>query len=260
MRENEAPATLTASDRARTVLAVPGRSSSSTWPPETSAARTSRISSGLPWTTRSTFSASRPARSIATASAGSSATRSSAGSIAENDTRTPLPSPVWPESSPARGGCRAPARLSLDVGAGLRVRARLALLADRKVAEGRRLHLDRPDDAEVDPVRARPLRLPARGREVHDDRSTHPCRGLRRRGETLADDDVVAGQVAGAADAAGNRGDGHAARRRPVEAGHEPRRVGVVDLDLVLAGAVVEDANDHRVGLDDDRRRRLGGV
>ena len=55
MRENDAPSTLPAIARASTVFAVPGTSSSSTWPPQTSAARTSLISSDLPRTTVSTF-------------------------------------------------------------------------------------------------------------------------------------------------------------------------------------------------------------
>ena len=47
--------------RARTVLAVPGTSSRSTWPSQASAARTSRISLRLPWTTVSMLSSSRSA-------------------------------------------------------------------------------------------------------------------------------------------------------------------------------------------------------
>src|SRR5262249_17875259 len=146
-----APPMLTASDRASTVFAVPGRSSSSTWPPEISAARTSRISSGFPWTTRSTFAARRAARSIATASAGSSALRSTAGSIAENDPGRASSPPVTPDAA------------WLDGGAGMRPRAFLALLADGQVVERRLCHLARPDHAVVDPVRAGPGRLTAGG-------------------------------------------------------------------------------------------------
>ena len=59
MRENVAPSIDCASARARIVFAVPGTSSSSTWPPEMKAATTSAISSGLPTTTRSMFASSR---------------------------------------------------------------------------------------------------------------------------------------------------------------------------------------------------------
>ena len=61
IRENAAPSTLPAIARASTVFAVPGTSSSSTWPPQTSAVRTSRISSVLPRTTVSTLASSRVA-------------------------------------------------------------------------------------------------------------------------------------------------------------------------------------------------------
>src|SRR5438270_10889426 len=65
MRETDAPPMERASARARIVLAVPGMSSRSTCPPEIIVAITRRISSGLPWTTGSTLTASRPASSIA---------------------------------------------------------------------------------------------------------------------------------------------------------------------------------------------------
>ena len=57
------PSTLAAIARARIVFAVPGTSSSSTWPPATSADSTSRISSPLPWTTVSRLSIRRRATS-----------------------------------------------------------------------------------------------------------------------------------------------------------------------------------------------------
>src|SRR2546430_861874 len=50
MREGVAPSIDWAIARARTVFAVPGTSSKRTWPPQTRAARTSLISSCLPWT------------------------------------------------------------------------------------------------------------------------------------------------------------------------------------------------------------------
>ena len=63
-RRASRPRSLPAIARASTVFAVPGTSSSSTWPPQTSAARTSRISSRLPWTTVSMLSSKRRARSV----------------------------------------------------------------------------------------------------------------------------------------------------------------------------------------------------
>src|SRR5215204_5788718 len=65
MRVPTAPSTLWAIARASTVFAVPGTSSNSTWPPEASAASTSRISSRFPWTTVSTFASRRAATSTA---------------------------------------------------------------------------------------------------------------------------------------------------------------------------------------------------
>ncbi len=64
-RDATAPSMLPAIERARTVLAVPGTSSRSTWPREASAATTSATVSLLPSTTVSTFCRKRPATSIA---------------------------------------------------------------------------------------------------------------------------------------------------------------------------------------------------
>ena len=63
IRENVDPSIDWASARARIVFAVPGTSSSSTWPPDMKAATTSATSSGLPTTTRSML-ASEPARRL----------------------------------------------------------------------------------------------------------------------------------------------------------------------------------------------------
>src|SRR3954470_13868648 len=65
MRETTAPSMLPAIVRAGTGLAVPGTSSSSTWPRQASAATTSAICSDLPTTTVSTFARSRAATSCA---------------------------------------------------------------------------------------------------------------------------------------------------------------------------------------------------
>src|SRR4051812_15025746 len=65
MRETTAPSMLPAIVRASTVFAVPGTSSSSTWPRQASAATTSAICSDLPTTTVSTFARSRAATSCA---------------------------------------------------------------------------------------------------------------------------------------------------------------------------------------------------
>src|SRR6202040_3874128 len=124
--------------------------------------------------------------------------------ISANDTRTPSSPPIRPAADRTPAGRRRGESVDLDVRAGTRGRVLLALLADRQIAEGGRLHLDRADDAVVDPVRTGPRRLTAGGREVHDDRPTHPGGGLRRRGKAPADDDAVAAEVALAADAAGD--------------------------------------------------------
>src|SRR5262245_45166634 len=201
MRENDAPATLTASERASTVFAVPGRSSSSTCPPEMSAARTSRISSDFPWTTCSTFAASRPADSIAMASAESSVPDSVAGSTPVNDTRRRAPPAT---DSP---------RVRLEGRARMRGRALLTLLADGQVVELRHLHLHRADDAVVDPVAVDEGRLPAVGDEVDDQARADTLGRARRGGEPGAGDDAVARQMTLAADRRGDRDDVHAGRR-----------------------------------------------
>jgi hypothetical protein len=65
MRVETAPSMLPASARASTVFAVPGTSSSSTCPPQASAATTSVTASSLPRTTVSMLRRSRSATSIA---------------------------------------------------------------------------------------------------------------------------------------------------------------------------------------------------
>jgi len=70
MRDACAPEIDLAIERASTVFAVPGTSSSSTWPRQMRAQSTSLISSRLPRTTCSMFSSSRWARAAASISSG----------------------------------------------------------------------------------------------------------------------------------------------------------------------------------------------
>ena len=67
IREETAPSIDCAIARASTVFAVPGTSSRSTWPPQTSAATTSVICSRFPCTTVSMLSSNRHATSCASA-------------------------------------------------------------------------------------------------------------------------------------------------------------------------------------------------
>src|SRR5437868_3499300 len=64
---------------------------------------------------------------------------------------------------PQRAGRRL---LSLGLRAGMRGRGLLALLAERQVAERGLCHLNGPEHAVMDPVRASPRRLTAGGNEV----------------------------------------------------------------------------------------------
>jgi hypothetical protein len=70
MRDTDASSMLPARARASTVLAVPGTSSRSTWPPQAKAAITRRTACCLPTTTVSTFARIRSA-TAAPASTGS---------------------------------------------------------------------------------------------------------------------------------------------------------------------------------------------
>src|SRR5712692_2240695 len=119
MRAKLAPAIVCAIERARIVFAVPGTSSSRTWPPLVRAESTSVISSCLPRTTCSMFAISRSATSTA-------------------DARLPVSAAIW--------GASATVRERYPVGR-KRSAARNGQLPDP--GRGRRAHGSRPR-AQVD--------------------------------------------------------------------------------------------------------------
>src|SRR6476659_1976069 len=142
MRCGIAPSMLAAIARASTVFAVPGTSSSRTWPSQTRAASTSLISSRLPWTTVSMLSSRRsemaPARSKRSGSGGESTAAMVAGLWCEVGVVIPRATPFY-----ARGAGFVSARLRQRFRAGDDLED---LLRDLRLARAVHAQRQRVDD------------------------------------------------------------------------------------------------------------------